>query len=80
MPLVLISLKSSFAEDFASCKVLPIATLADGHSIRFRVPAPGATTPTSYPGLSDTRLDVSTLWSGGSSELYMRDFNTSTGF
>jgi hypothetical protein len=61
-------------------KVLPVATLADGHSIRFRVPAPGDTTPTSYPGLSDTRLDVSTLWSGGSSELYMRDFNTSTGF
>src|SRR5262249_45924479 len=60
-------------------KTLPIATAADGHSIRFRVPpylgGGGPAVPYYFPGLGDTRLDVSTLWTSPSPELYMRDFN-----
>jgi prepilin-type N-terminal cleavage/methylation domain-containing protein len=61
-------------------KVLPVATLADGHSTRFKVPAPGGATPTFYPGLADTRMEASTLWSSPASDLFMRDMNTSSGF
>lgn len=61
-------------------KTLPVATAADGHSTRFRVPPPSGATPTFYPGLSDTRVDASTLWSSPSTDLYMRDFNTGAGF
>jgi prepilin-type N-terminal cleavage/methylation domain-containing protein len=65
-------------------KVLPIATIADGHSSRFRVPAftgsGGPSMPNYYPGLGDTRIDPSTLWTTPSAELYMRDYATPAGF
>jgi prepilin-type N-terminal cleavage/methylation domain-containing protein len=69
-------------------KTLPIAAAADGHSTRFQVPpysgGGGQADPYYYPGLGDTRVDPPspspTSWSGGSPELYMRDFNTPGGF
>jgi prepilin-type N-terminal cleavage/methylation domain-containing protein len=65
-------------------KVLPIATIADGHSARFKVPSysggGGTATPNYYPGLGDTRIDPSTLWTTPSAELYMRDYATPAGF
>jgi prepilin-type N-terminal cleavage/methylation domain-containing protein len=61
-------------------KILPCAAVADGHATRFKVPAPGGATPTFYPGLADTRSETSTLWSSPSSDLFMRDVNTATGF
>jgi prepilin-type N-terminal cleavage/methylation domain-containing protein len=69
-------------------KILPIATAADGHSTRFKVPpysgGGGQADPYYYPGLGDTRVDPPspspTSWSGGSPELYMRDFNMPGGF
>ena len=65
-------------------KVSPIATVADGHSVRFKVPpytgAGGAANPNYYPGLGDTRIDSSTLWTSPNPELYMRDLNTTGGF
>jgi prepilin-type N-terminal cleavage/methylation domain-containing protein len=69
-------------------KILPIATAADGHSIRFKVPpysgAGGAADPNYYPGLGDLRVDpppaTPATWSSPAPELYMRDFNTSGGF
>jgi len=65
-------------------KIRPIATAADGHSTRFRVPdytgAGGAANPAYFPGLGDTRLDTSTLWSTPNPEMYMRDFVTTAGF
>ena len=67
-------------------KTLPIATAADGHSTRFKVPGPGGPTPTYYPGLGDTRVDTAAaLWPPLGSEapdfnpeLYMRDFGDLT--
>jgi prepilin-type N-terminal cleavage/methylation domain-containing protein len=65
-------------------KILPIATAADGHSARFKVPpyvgGSGAAVPNYFPGLGDTRIDVSTLWATPNPELYMRDYNTTAGF
>jgi prepilin-type N-terminal cleavage/methylation domain-containing protein len=65
-------------------KVLPVATAADFHSLRFRVPpyngGGGAAVPNYYPGLGDTRIDASTLWTSPGPDLYMRDFNTPGGF
>jgi prepilin-type N-terminal cleavage/methylation domain-containing protein len=69
-------------------KTLPIATAADGHSTRFKVPGPGGPTPTYYPGLGDTRVDTAAaLWPPLGSEvpdfnpeLYMRDSGTPGGF
>ena len=61
-------------------KVLPILTAADGHSARFKVPAPGGTTPTFYPGLGDTRSETSTLWVSPGPQFYMREQNTPAGF
>ena len=65
-------------------KILPIATAADGHSTRFRVPAyaagGGAANPNYFPGLGDVRVDTTMLWTSPSPELYMRDFNTVGGF
>jgi prepilin-type N-terminal cleavage/methylation domain-containing protein len=61
-------------------KILPTAAVADGHATRFKVPSPGGATPTFYPGLADTRLETSTLWNSPSSDLFMRDFNTTAGF
>jgi len=60
-------------------KVLPILTAADGHSSRFRVPAPGAT-PTFYPELGDTRSAASPLWTAPSPKYFMRELNTTAGF
>ena len=69
-------------------KTLPIATAGDGHATRFQVPpysgGGGQANPFYYPGLGDTRVDPPSpspaSWSGGSPELYMRDFNTAAGF
>jgi prepilin-type N-terminal cleavage/methylation domain-containing protein len=65
-------------------KYMPIATAADGHAIRFKVPPysanAAAVNPYNYPGLGDTRLDVSTTWSTPNPTLYMRDLNTASGF
>src|ERR1035437_5008909 len=65
-------------------KISPIATAADGHATRFKVPpytgGGGAANPNYYPGLGDTRNDTSTLWTSPSPEFYMRDFNTPGGF
>jgi prepilin-type N-terminal cleavage/methylation domain-containing protein len=67
-------------------KILPIATAADLHSIRFKA-APysgggGSATPYYFPGLGDTRIDASPYWSSPGPDLYMRDYAnpTSTGF
>jgi len=65
-------------------KNLPVATAADGHSIRFRAPphagGGGAANPNYYPGLGDTRIDPppSTTWASPGPELYMRDFGDET--
>jgi hypothetical protein len=65
-------------------QVMPIATSADGHTAQFKVPPfTGSGTqanPNYYPGLGDTRLDTTPLWSGGAPTIYMRDFNTADGF
>jgi prepilin-type N-terminal cleavage/methylation domain-containing protein len=61
-------------------KVLPILTAADGHSSRFRVPAPGGAMPTYYPELGDTRSAASPLWTSPSPKYFMREVNTTTGF
>ena len=66
-------------------KTLPIATAADGHSTRFRVPpyngGGGAAVPNYYPGLADTHIDItSALWASPSQDLYMRDYATAAGF
>jgi prepilin-type N-terminal cleavage/methylation domain-containing protein len=65
-------------------KILPIATAADGHSTRFKVPpftgSGTAANPMYYPGLGDTRLETSTLWTSSKPELYLRDLNNSAGF
>jgi prepilin-type N-terminal cleavage/methylation domain-containing protein len=61
-------------------QVLPNLTAADGHSARFKVPPPGANNPPFYPGLGDTRADVSTLWTSPAPNYYMREFNTTAGF
>ena len=61
-------------------KILPTAAVAIGHATRFKVPAPGGATPTFYPGLADTRSEASTLWSSPTSDLFMREVNTATGF
>lgn len=66
-------------------KTLPIATAADGHSTRFRVPpfagGGGAATPNYYPGLGDCRVDTaSSLWMSPNPDLYMRDYATTAGF
>lgn len=66
-------------------KTLPVATAADGHSARFRVPpyngGGGAAVPAYYPGLGDTRVDTaSALWASPGPDFYMRDYATSAGF
>jgi len=61
-------------------KVLPILTAADGHSSRFKVPAPGGATPTYYPDLGDTRSVTSTLWTSPAPKYYMRELETPAGF
>lgn len=64
--------------------VLPVNTAADGHSSQFKVPpfsgSGGAANPNFYPGLGDTRLDTTAMWTGGGPSLYMRDYNTADGF
>ncbi len=64
-------------------KVLPIATAADNHSIRFRVPpftgGGGPAMPNYFPGLGDAR-SATGLWSSPNPVLYMRELNSSTGF
>jgi prepilin-type N-terminal cleavage/methylation domain-containing protein len=65
-------------------KILPVATAADGHSIRFKIApftgAGGSASPYYYPGLGDTRLEAGTLWTSPSPDLYLRDFNVPGGF
>ena len=65
-------------------KYVPIATAADGHSTRFKVPpysgAGGQANPFYFPGLGDVRIDTGSLWASPSPELYMRDYNTTAGF
>jgi prepilin-type N-terminal cleavage/methylation domain-containing protein len=58
----------------------PVATAADNHSATFKVPMPGGATPTSYPGLGDTRSDTSPLWTSPAPEFFMRELNTTAGF
>jgi hypothetical protein len=57
-------------------KYLPVLTAADGHVSRWRVPpySPGATAPTFFPGLGDTRIDTSPYWTSPGPDYYMRDF------
>jgi prepilin-type N-terminal cleavage/methylation domain-containing protein len=65
-------------------QVLPIATAADGHSIRFKVPNysgnSAAVSPYYYPGLGDTRIDPSPFWTSPNPVLYLRDINSTAGF
>lgn len=61
-------------------KIVPILSAADGHSSRFKVPAPGGATPTYYPDLGDTRSVSSTLWTSPAPKYYMREVETSAGF
>jgi prepilin-type N-terminal cleavage/methylation domain-containing protein len=65
-------------------KYMPIAAAADGHAFRFKAPPYSANSasvnPYNYPGLGDTRLDVSSTWSTPNPTLYMRDLNTTGGF
>ena len=61
-------------------KVLPILSAADGHSSRFKVPAPGGATPTYYPDLGDTRSVTSSLWTSPAPKYYMREVETPAGF
>ena len=60
--------------------VFPILSAADGHSSRFKVPAPGGATPTYYPDLGDTRSATSTLWTSPAPKYYMREVGTAAGF
>jgi prepilin-type N-terminal cleavage/methylation domain-containing protein len=63
---------------------LPVGAAADGHVLRFRVPAyaSGAPAPTFYFGLGDTRVDPppSTTWASPAPVLFMRDLATTAGF
>jgi prepilin-type N-terminal cleavage/methylation domain-containing protein len=61
-------------------QILPILTAADGHSSRFKVPAPGGSTPTFYPELGDTRSEISPLWTSPKPKYYMRELATPAGF
>ena len=65
-------------------RILPVVTAADGHTAQFKVPPfsgnGGAANPNYYPGLGDTRLDTTPLWTGGGPTLYMRDYNNADGF
>ena len=67
-------------------KVLPVATVADGHATRFKVPpyggGGGAANPNYFPGLCDTRLDPApaSTWATPGADLYMRDLATAGGF
>jgi prepilin-type N-terminal cleavage/methylation domain-containing protein len=63
-------------------RYLPVCAAADGHVTRWKVPtfALGGAAPTFLPGLGDTRVDTSTLWSSPNPEVYLRDFNTKAGF
>jgi prepilin-type N-terminal cleavage/methylation domain-containing protein len=61
-------------------KIFPVATAADGHSTRFKVPPPNGSTPTFYPGLGDARLDSNGKWPDPGTGLYLRDFSTPAGF
>jgi prepilin-type N-terminal cleavage/methylation domain-containing protein len=60
-------------------RVKPILTSADGHSSRFKVPAPGGATPTFYPTLGDVRSGTG-LWTSPNPDFYMRQVNTTAGF
>jgi prepilin-type N-terminal cleavage/methylation domain-containing protein len=60
-------------------KVKPTLTAADGHSGRFKVPAPGGATPTYYPSLGDVRSGTG-LWINPNPEFYMREVNPPPGF
>jgi len=65
-------------------KTFPVATAADGHTTRFRVPpyvgGGGAAVPSSFPGLGDMRLGNSPVWADGGAELFMRDSSAAGGF
>ncbi|HVM47645.1 MAG TPA: DUF1559 domain-containing protein [Candidatus Acidoferrum sp.] len=60
-------------------KVKPVVTAADGHSGRFKVPAPGAT-PAYYPGLGDVRSTGAGLWTSPGPDFYMRELFSNAGF
>jgi hypothetical protein len=61
-------------------KALPVVLHADTHVTRFKTPGPGAVNPPYYPGLGDTRTEVSTLWTSPSQDLFMRDLDSTGGF
>jgi prepilin-type N-terminal cleavage/methylation domain-containing protein len=67
-------------------KYLPVLAAADGHAGRWRVPpySPGTgpqANPYYFPGLGDTRLDISGgVWTSPGPEYYMRDVATTAGF
>ncbi len=67
-------------------KTLPVATVADGHVARWRVPgySSGAAAPTYFPGLGDTRLQASPNWhtppTAAAPDLFCRDYNSLDGF
>ncbi|MEY2429646.1 MAG: hypothetical protein QOJ40_2531 [Verrucomicrobiota bacterium] len=59
------------------------ATATDGHSIRLKLAPyqPGATNPTGWIDLGDTRSDTTALWvATGQPNLYMREKNSNDGF
>jgi prepilin-type N-terminal cleavage/methylation domain-containing protein len=65
-------------------KIYPIATAADGHTTRFKVPpylgGGGAAVPNYFPGLGDMRLGTTPIWASAGPELYMRDSGVPGGF
>ncbi len=61
-------------------KVRPVLTAADNHSATFKVPPPGGTTPTFYPGLGDARSGGGGLWTSPGPTYYMREFSSNAGF
>lgn len=72
---------------FERHSLLPTAAAADGHATRFKVPSGGGSSsgsvvavPDYFPGLGDTRGDVSPYWSSPAPVLWMRNLNTTAGF
>jgi prepilin-type N-terminal cleavage/methylation domain-containing protein len=61
-------------------KTRPVLTAADSHSATFKVPAPGGTTPTYYPGLGDVRSTGAGLWTSPGPAYYMRELDSNAGF
>jgi prepilin-type N-terminal cleavage/methylation domain-containing protein len=64
-------------------KIVPVASMVDGHSGRFKVPdyQPGGPAPTAYPTLGDVRTGPTPgLWTSPAAAMYMREYDTTGGF